>query len=236
MSPRKLPPALARRDAAAARAKLARLREAAAADVALILRRKAEISEAFFDIGEALGRLKPPAAWRALGRRSFAELCETDLGLSATRAAELLDIVALVPRDTAVLLGQERAGAISEILKALPPKTPADARARLARGKAATLPGAGAARVDPARATVDALRDVAKSLRHTTAPRARRGRSTTPEERTVAAGAQRLLRAAGLRDAVVEALATLPGKPAHARITQVPVERLGALGRALAKL
>lgn len=34
-----------------------------------------------------------------MGRKSFAELCAKDLSLSATRASELMDIVALVPRD-----------------------------------------------------------------------------------------------------------------------------------------
>ena len=71
---RKLPAALAQRDVAAAKNKLARIRDAARADIALIMAKRFVIEDAFLDIGEALKRLKPPAVWRALGRKSFAHL------------------------------------------------------------------------------------------------------------------------------------------------------------------
>jgi len=233
MAKKTLSAALARKDAAAAKGKVERLREAARSDIALVLRRKTEIAEAFFDIGQALTRLKEPAAWRAMGRKSFAELCAKDLSLSATRASELMDIVALVPRDAAIALGQERAGAVSEILRALPPQTPADTRSKLSRGKVVQIPGA--SRIDPLSSTVDALHAVAKTLRHASKSE-RRGRSTTSDERVLAEHAQALLRKAGFPNAKVEALATRPGRPSNARISSVAIARLADVGRALAKV
>jgi hypothetical protein len=70
---RKLSPALARRAAQAARHKLEWLRARGRELVALIKRRKRVITEAFYDIGDALAELKRPDMLRALGRRSFDE-------------------------------------------------------------------------------------------------------------------------------------------------------------------
>ena len=153
--------------------------------------------------------------------------------MGATHATTLVEIVTRIPRDAAIRLREDRAGAVAEILRALPPSMAAAADA-LAHGRAATL--AKGQRVDPIHTTADALRDVAKELRRKKAPGARRGRTTPPEERELAARAQRALHAAGLRDAVVEALATVPGRPAHVRITRVDVVRLHDVGRALARL
>jgi len=70
-----LPLAFATRAAKAAELKVARLLAEARRDLALIARRKGEIVEAFYDIGEALSRLKKREAIAALGRKSFAEVC-----------------------------------------------------------------------------------------------------------------------------------------------------------------
>ena len=83
---RPLPPALAKRAIHAADAKIARLLEEAKADLTLIARRKAQIVDAFYDIGEALRRLKRKEIVAALGRRSFAEVCEKDARVSVSQA------------------------------------------------------------------------------------------------------------------------------------------------------
>ncbi len=67
--------ALARRAEKAADAKIARILAQAKQDIDLIARRRGEITEAFYDVGEALVRLKRREVVAALGCRSFAELC-----------------------------------------------------------------------------------------------------------------------------------------------------------------
>jgi hypothetical protein len=59
----------------------------------VIARRKSAITEAFYDIGVALTALKKPEMVAALGRRSFAEVCAKDAGLSAVVAERLIGIV-----------------------------------------------------------------------------------------------------------------------------------------------
>jgi hypothetical protein len=66
---KRLPAALARRAVAASSAKLARVLDEATRDIALIRRRRAEIADAFYDIGEALVRLKRREVVIALGCR-----------------------------------------------------------------------------------------------------------------------------------------------------------------------
>jgi hypothetical protein len=64
-----LPAALATRANAAASARLARIVAEAKRDLALIKRRRAGIADAFYDIGEALVRLKRREVVIALGCR-----------------------------------------------------------------------------------------------------------------------------------------------------------------------
>jgi hypothetical protein len=63
-----LPRALAKRVELQVAAKQARLLKEARADLTLIKRRRARIAEDFYDIGEALLRLKRPGIAEALGR------------------------------------------------------------------------------------------------------------------------------------------------------------------------
>src|SRR5689334_4307640 len=66
------PPALARVDAREVAKKQKRLADEARADIALIQRRRQRITEDFYDVGEALLRLKRPGVAASLGYKSFA--------------------------------------------------------------------------------------------------------------------------------------------------------------------
>ena len=86
---KKLPAALAERAEQEASAKKERLASTAKADIALIRRRQAQIAESFYDIGEALVRLKRPDVVKAAGHATFRELCEEDLEMSVATADRL---------------------------------------------------------------------------------------------------------------------------------------------------
>src|SRR5690348_15670448 len=94
---------------------LARVREQAGADIDLVLRRRGQISDAFYDIGEALQRLARDGVAKAIGAESFEKLCEQRLGLSLTTASRLISIVTRVRRQDAVRWGQEKTAALIEV-------------------------------------------------------------------------------------------------------------------------
>ncbi|HEY8078180.1 MAG TPA: hypothetical protein VIF62_28830, partial [Labilithrix sp.] len=91
--------------------------------------------------------------------------------------------------------------------------------------------------LDVRTASTRAIEQAAKTIRQATrAAKPRRGRTTTADERALAAAAQRALRAAGLARAIVVAVATKPGEVSDLRIQHVPADRLSHLARALAAL
>lgn len=94
----------------------------ATALLSLVSRRKGEIVEAFYDIGEALRELSRKKLYRALGHRSFAAMLSERTIMSATQANKLIRIVESVPRDTALSLGAERAFALVSLTDATPEK------------------------------------------------------------------------------------------------------------------
>lgn len=94
----------------------------ATALVALITRRKSEIVEAFYDIGEALRELSRKKLYVTLGHKSFAAMLSERKLMSATQANKLIRIVENVPRDTALSLGPERAFALVSLTDATPEK------------------------------------------------------------------------------------------------------------------
>src|SRR5262245_41137712 len=112
-------------------AKRARLAREARADIALVKRRRARIAEDFYDIGEALARLKRPGVPESLGYTTFAELCERELGMSLGKANYLIAVVTHVPRAEAARLGQDRTVALLELADATPEE---DTVTELARG------------------------------------------------------------------------------------------------------
>ena len=183
----KLPAALAARATAAASAKTSRLRRDAHALLALIARRKREITEAFYDIGEALTKLKDRDTISALGRRSFAEVCEKDAGMSVSVAERLVEIVRSLTREQALAMGQKKAMAMVTLAAATPED---DTAAGLYRKKSIALPGG--KKVSPRSASANEIEEAATAIRHrrsASAARARQrqrrrlARARTPQHR-----------------------------------------------------
>lgn len=225
--PTKVPAALATRVAAEVTAKSDRATAAAREDVALIRRRRADITEGFFEIGEALARLKAKGA-KALGYDSFAALCTAELDLSLTHADRLVSLVTRVGRSDAVRLGQDRSAALIELSDAIP-KGPAPTALESARLK---LPDGKTFRVD--KATTRQIREAAKAIRAARPDgKASRGRTTTVEERAFAATLQARLREKGLAAAKVTVVATRAGHPADLRIAGVAIDAVAKLRAAL---
>ena len=80
-------------------------------DIALIKERMRRMISDFYDIAEALTRLKRPEVFAALGYSRFRELVEKELGMSGTKADELVAIATNVSREVAESLGHK--GALS---------------------------------------------------------------------------------------------------------------------------
>lgn len=228
--PNKLPAALVKRAEQQVAAKRERLAKEARDDIALIRRRQAEIAEAFYDVGEALVRLKRPDVAQAVGRASFKELCEKDLEMSVATANRLITIVTQVPREDALRMGQQRSLALAELAKATPE---ADTAVQLDK---ATRKLPSGKKVDLGKASGNEILAAAKELRTAKPGLGRpKGRTTSEEERSRAASLQAALRAGGFERARVFAVATKAGRPADVRIEAVPIADLPALGRLIAK-
>ncbi len=227
-----LPAALAKRAAEQVAQKRRRLAEEARADIDLIRRRKDEITERFYDIGEALVRLLRPGVAEAAGHASFGELCEKELAMSHSKAKQLVAIVRGVRRGDAVKLGQERAAALLALAEA----TPEPDSAALLAGADYVLPSG--KKLDIARASTGALWDAARELRAARAQattRRSRGLTTTPEERAAAARLERALHDAGLGLARVIPVAKNRAG-AQVRIERVPLAEIDKVRVALTSL
>ncbi len=66
----------------------------------------------------------------ALGRRSFAEVCEKDAGLSAVVAERLIAVVRSMTPEQALAMGQKKAMAMIDLAAATPDQDTAAGRAR----------------------------------------------------------------------------------------------------------
>ncbi|MEJ7729022.1 MAG: hypothetical protein WKG00_07400 [Polyangiaceae bacterium] len=197
----------------------------ARADVALVRALMDRIKRTFFELGEALSRLKRPAAFASLGYSSFQELCKVELGISVTKANELIAIATNMSAALARGLGQKHALALVTLCKA----TPEDDTPEQLVGRRIPLPSGKVLDVD--KSSTREKREAAKEL---LAGRGIKGaRTASLQERAVAADAQKKLRAAGLERATVQALATRPGQPSDLRIDGVPVPALPTLCTAL---
>lgn len=224
-APKKLPLALAKNAAA----KVTAAKEAALAraedDLALIARKKLEIGDAFYEIGEALVRLRAKGVVALLGYASFAELCEARLEMSVARAEWLVAIASRVRREDALRWGQEKTVALLQIANA----TSADDTPGQIAGGSLKLPGG--KRLDVEASSARALKLVAKALRSKRGEGSARGRTTTRTERSLAATLEKRLRAEDV-EAKVVAVATRPGAVSKLRI-ELPADALAALRVAL---
>jgi hypothetical protein len=159
--------------------------------LSLITRRIKRISEDFFEIGLALQELKKKKLFVALGYASFAAMMAGRRIMSARAADKLIDIVAAVKRDQALVLGQEKAYALARLVAATPePDTVADVVA-----EGATVRGKKVAVKD---LTTREIAAVAKKARPT------RATPAAAEAKAAARTLQAAARAAGAKHAVVE--------------------------------
>ncbi len=226
---RPLPDALAKRAEKAAAAKTARVLAEARRDLALIARRRGQIVEAFYDIGEALTRLKEKAAIAALGRKTFAEVCEKDAGMSVSQAQRLVEIARTMTREEALSSGQARATALIGLAEATPEDdTPG---ALLRRRKPLLLPDGKT--LEPHKASARAIERAATTLRRAKPEKAGAGSRVGEDEARVATALGKALAKTG---ATVEVVAGRPGKPATFRFAGVTLERLAAFAAAITKV
>lgn len=224
-----LPPALAKRALRAADAKLARLLGEAKADLLLIARRKSQIVDAFYDMGEALRRLKRKEIVAALGRKSFAEVCEKDARVSLSQAGRLIDIVERMSRADALAMGQARASALVGLADATPEDD--SPRSLLRRKKPIALPGGGA--LDAKKASARAIERAAKEIRRAQPREGTRGSRISSDDARVGEALARGLARTGVR---VTTLAGAPGKPATFRFDGVTRAVLARFAVVVAKL
>lgn len=226
----KLPAALVEQGEKLVAKKKARLQAEAKQLIALVKRRRAEISEAFYDMGVALRRLKEPEMKLAIGYKTFDAFCKDTLGVAGEVAARLVDVVTAMTREEAIAAGQTRAFALVEVAQATPE---ADTPGQLLRRGRVVLPSG--REVDTRKASTRELLGAAKDIRAARPPTTRRGRTSTSEERETAAAIQAALRAAGVKDARAAALASKPGAESTLRVERVPFSKLGVLAKILAK-
>lgn len=227
-SPRPLPAALAKRAANAAAAKVARVLAEAKRDLALIVRRKAQIVDAFYDIGEALSRLKQKEAIAALGRKSFAEVCEKDAGMSTSQAQRLVDIVRTMTREEALSSGQTRATALIGLAEATPEN---DTPGTLLRRKSPIVLPDGKT-LEPRKASARAIERAAMAIRRATPAKPGAGARIGSDETRLAASLAKSLAKSGV---TVEAVAGRPGKPTTFRFAGVTLDGLAAFAATLTK-
>ncbi len=221
---RKLPAALVKRAEVMARGKIARIVATAKRDIAFIRSKRGEITAAFYDIGEALVRLKKPEVPRALGRASWEAFCTADLQMSATQAQRLIDIVQSMSRDEAIALGTStKASSVAELVRVTPEK---DTVADALRGKVAVR----GRKIDVTKMSANAIDAETKKARKRTTGR---GRNVSAADRKRVAALTKSLRTQGLT-ATIEIKAGLMNREAKISIV-APLSELHALGKSLAR-
>ncbi|MFO0591582.1 MAG: hypothetical protein U0441_28810 [Polyangiaceae bacterium] len=94
--------------------------------LALIDRRKARISEDFYEIGKALREIQQKKLYQAIGFSSFADMLKDRDVLSLSTAKKLIAVVEALPVDKALSLGVEKAYALTRYTAVTPdPDSPA---------------------------------------------------------------------------------------------------------------
>jgi hypothetical protein len=86
----------------------------------LITRRASTISEAFYDIGVALGEILKKKLYGALGYKSFDALLAHRKLMSRTQATKLIEVSHAMSRDAAIKLGLAKAYAAARLVAATP--------------------------------------------------------------------------------------------------------------------
>ncbi len=170
---------------------------------------------------------------RAVGRKSFDELCRRDCRISTALGESLVKVAAQMTRSHAIGVGQTKAIALVDLAAATPAR---DTPAGLGRRKALALPSGEI--IAPHTASAQVIEHAAVEVRHAEAAKRhapRRGRTTTAEERALAASLEKKLHALGIRAAKVTAVATKPGRGGDVRIEHVPLAKLASLEKALAE-
>lgn len=219
-----MPAALVKRAEALSRQKLTRVVAAARQDIALIQRKRADVAAAFYDIGEALVRLKTSGAHRAFKRPSWEAFCVAELDMSESQAERLIEIVQQMTREDAIKLGTfSKASSVARLVKA----TPAEETVAQAIREGIVV---GGARLDVKHASA---RQIARATSGVPRHRGSRGRHLSNEDATVAKRVAQDLERLEL-DAKVTPKAGLPGKPGRL-VIDVAIGDLPALGRLLAK-
>jgi hypothetical protein len=107
--------------------------------LAFILRRKAQIVEAFYDVGEALREVSKDKLYEADALPSFEAFLKKHDIMGRTQAFKLIKVVEGMPRTRALKLGQERAFALVAYTDATPERDSAEsivASKKLIAGKA----------------------------------------------------------------------------------------------------
>ena len=217
-----LPAALARRAGALSRQKTARIVTAARGDIALLRRKRGDIAAAFYDMGEALVRLKDPDVYRAFKQPSWEAFCRAELSMSESQAERLIEIVRHMTREDAIELGTfSKASSVARLVQA----TSADETVAHAIREGVVV---GKRRIDVKR---ESVRGIAEATREIPRARGTRGRHLSDGDAAVAKTLARAIDRLRL-DAKLTAKAGLAGKGGRL-VIDVALADVRALGRAL---
>lgn len=225
-----LPAALAKRAKQLHADRLKRLAAVGRAAIARIRERQTDVAANMVDIGLALHELRAEGVAEALGRKGFADVCDTDLKLPLTTALNLIALATRVPREVVTSLGTERARAVLELVDATPEDdTPEDVLAKplkLPSGKTLDVRNAGVTEIREAAKAFRAARPGAITKRG-------RGFTASPDEKkSFVAFAKRLHE--HHPEAAASLIATRGAKGAKVRI-EVHLSELEKLPAALRK-
>lgn len=169
--------------AAAHAAKVARLKAQGTAAIERVRDLRARIEDDFLEIGQELVTLIDPAVIEAMGYEDFAAVCSDALGMSASKARQLIAVTTRLAPQLARSLGQDRAVALLSLVDATPEE---DSPAGVWKATI-TLPDG--AKLDVDKASTQAIRDAATMIRREHAAKigkARRGLTVTAEEQAAA--------------------------------------------------
>lgn len=148
-------------------------REEATRLVAFVRERMGEIAAGFYDIGDALGKLRQRALYSSLGHDTFDALLAS-MSFSKAQAYRFMNIADHMTRERATELGPRRAVALLRLTSATPGEDTVDEVLR----RGVTLPG----RKEPlplSKLTVEQIEDAARTL--TRAHRAPSQRVSAPD-------------------------------------------------------
>jgi hypothetical protein len=201
---------------------MARVVAAARSDIALLRRKRGDIAAAFYDMGEALVRLKAPDVYRAFKQPSWEASCRAELSMSESQAERLIEVVRHMTREDAIKLGTfSKASSVARLVQA----TAADETVAHAIRDGVVV---GKRRIDLKRLSVRGIAEATRAI-----PRARgtRGRHLSAGDAALAKKLAGASAKSGL-DAKLTAKAGLPGKGGRLLI-DVAIADVGKLARVL---